>query len=252
MKKLVLFMLALIFTMGAIAQDIIIRKDGSETKAKVIEIDSQNIKYKRFENHEGPTYTEPKSDILKIRYQNGTEDSFAPEKITPKADKKFPKLINSKSNVRYACILETGFAISMQTKNTKLGLGYGVTLSQGIAFNQKHFASIGVGFEGEGYIDGNGPYGYIPIFANYRYTLKDNQITPFVSVSAGWRAAVTKTKEINGGLWSNISVGVRFGKLVASIGTFAKTYQYKENINNISHKDTYANLGIMFNIGFSF
>lgn len=251
MKNIVLsFILSLCFISGIMAQDIIVRKDGSETKAKVLEINSNNIKYKRFDNLEGPLYTEPKSDITKIKYQNGTEDIFVPQKIETKAEKSIPKLINSKKNVRYAGIAETGFGLGMQTKETKMALSYMVTLTQGALIDNADFVGVGFGIEGEGYIDARGPYGYIPIYGNYRHYFKHNQLSSFVSLSAGWRAPITKVKEINGGLWSNIAVGIRFGKLTASAGTYVKTYQYKNTAKN--NKDTFTNLGLMFNIGFSF
>ena len=248
MKKILFLIILLIAANGIAAQDIITRKDGSETKAKVTEIGAKDIKYKRFDNLKGPEYTEPREKILKIKYENGTEDYFTPQKNTPKAEKIIPKLINPNKNVRYAGIVETGFAVGMQTKKTKLGMDYTATFTQGVSINEKHFVGIGVGFEAEGYIDGNGPYGYIPVYANYRHTFKDAQISPFMSVSAGYRAAVTKTSEINGGLWSNISVGVQFGKLLASLGTFAKMYSH----NNVPNNDNYANLGVMFNVGIRF
>lgn len=58
------------------AQDIITKKDGTDIKAKITEVNASEIKYKRFDNLEGPTYTMNKADILLVRYENGTNDVF--------------------------------------------------------------------------------------------------------------------------------------------------------------------------------
>ena len=49
---------------------------------KVIEIEDFKVKYRKFENLEGPLYSVFKNEILSIHYSNGTRDSFnvaAPE-----------------------------------------------------------------------------------------------------------------------------------------------------------------------------
>ncbi len=58
------------------AQDIITKKDGTDISAKVLEVTTTVIKYKRFENQNGPIISVKKSDILMIRYENGTKDVF--------------------------------------------------------------------------------------------------------------------------------------------------------------------------------
>ena len=58
------------------SQDMITTKSGEDIKAKVLEITFHEVKYKKAENIEGPTYTISKSDILLIRYENGSKDIF--------------------------------------------------------------------------------------------------------------------------------------------------------------------------------
>lgn len=60
----------------AIAQDVIIFKNGEEKNVKVIEILPTEIKYKNFENLDGPLYAEEKAKIFMIRYENGQKDVF--------------------------------------------------------------------------------------------------------------------------------------------------------------------------------
>lgn len=75
MKKIFL-LLTLISTLAIYSQDVIILTDGDEIKAKVTEILSNDIKYKKASNLTGPTYTIAKSKVFMIRYQSGDKDVF--------------------------------------------------------------------------------------------------------------------------------------------------------------------------------
>jgi len=75
------------------AQDIIIMKDGSETQAIVIEVGIDEVRYKRFDNQEGPDYLLRKSDIFMIRYENGSKDVFNTiVSLTPEVERQLPVL----------------------------------------------------------------------------------------------------------------------------------------------------------------
>ncbi len=58
------------------AQDVIVKKDGSTILSKVLEVNTSDIKYKKFSNLKGPTYTINKSEIMSINYENGDKDDF--------------------------------------------------------------------------------------------------------------------------------------------------------------------------------
>ncbi|MCL2168253.1 MAG: WG repeat-containing protein [Lentimicrobiaceae bacterium] len=58
------------------AYDIILLKDGNEIKAIITEITPTEIKYKAFENSNGPTITLWKKDVFVINYANGTREIF--------------------------------------------------------------------------------------------------------------------------------------------------------------------------------
>ena len=75
MKQFFLFLL-LLCSASISAQDIIVKKDGSTILSKVIEIGSTEIKYKKFSNLNGPTYSITKVEILSINYENGEKESF--------------------------------------------------------------------------------------------------------------------------------------------------------------------------------
>jgi len=57
--------------------DIIILRNGNEIKAKITEIGINEIKYKKCDYTEGPTYTVQKSEVFMIKYPNGTKDVFS-------------------------------------------------------------------------------------------------------------------------------------------------------------------------------
>lgn len=56
------------------AQDTIVLKNGTEIKAKVLEVSPGQIKYRRQDNLDGPLYTAGTADVLLINYANGTKD----------------------------------------------------------------------------------------------------------------------------------------------------------------------------------
>lgn len=59
-------------------QDVLVKKSGEEIKGIVIEVGIREIRYKHFDNLQGPDYVVEKSEIALIRYENKTEERFAP------------------------------------------------------------------------------------------------------------------------------------------------------------------------------
>jgi len=77
MRNLFFIAIALFGGVGsALAQDTIVLKNNSEISAIVQEVGIDNVKYKKFENPNGPNYVLLQSDILMIKYENGTQDIF--------------------------------------------------------------------------------------------------------------------------------------------------------------------------------
>ena len=78
MKTLRLFMLtaAIMCSLVANAQDVIVKNDGSTITSKVMEITGTEIKYKKYSNLKGPTYTINKTDVNYINYENGERENF--------------------------------------------------------------------------------------------------------------------------------------------------------------------------------
>jgi hypothetical protein len=64
------------------AQDLLTKKNGEDISAKILEVDITEIKYKKFDDLNGPIFTILKSEVLLIRYENGTKDIFVDEEKT--------------------------------------------------------------------------------------------------------------------------------------------------------------------------
>jgi hypothetical protein len=58
------------------AQDVIVKKDGNTILSKILEIGTKEIKYKKFNNQSGPTYTIEKENVSRINFENGTTETF--------------------------------------------------------------------------------------------------------------------------------------------------------------------------------
>lgn len=81
MKRNLLLILLLTVSFSALAQDIITKKDGTDILARILEVTTSEVKYKKFSNPDGPVYFLPKSDILIVRYENGENEIFQNSQI---------------------------------------------------------------------------------------------------------------------------------------------------------------------------
>jgi len=84
--KFVLFILQLIiiclFSHAAKAQDKIIKTDSTIIEAKISEIGTKDIQYRKFNNLTGPVYIIARSDVHQIVFENGEQEVFNPLKRT--------------------------------------------------------------------------------------------------------------------------------------------------------------------------
>ncbi len=103
------------------AQDIIYLNNGVKVEANVKELNVVSIKYKNFNNPDGPTYVVNRQDVLLIQYQNGTVEVINnnPTPVTPsKAETLVPKKEIQKKGVYDShymnknCIYFNGLALT--------------------------------------------------------------------------------------------------------------------------------------------
>ena len=83
MKKISLLLIFTFFTSSFFAQDTIFKRNNDKVIAKITEITTTEIKYKRFDNQDGPLYVDRKGEIAMISYSNGMKEKFEEEKIIP-------------------------------------------------------------------------------------------------------------------------------------------------------------------------
>lgn len=76
MRNLKLLIVLLFIGNGLFSQDTIILGNQEKILAKIIEINSSNIKYKKSNNVDGPDYLESKSNIKLIKYASGFVDTI--------------------------------------------------------------------------------------------------------------------------------------------------------------------------------
>lgn len=105
MKNLLFSMMLLVAT-SAFAQDVLEKRDGSTLLVKVVEITSNDVKYKEFSNTDGPIHTMDIDDILSLSYENGEKETFI-SKSAPE----------EQEQVKQTCILRTGTAIPLRIAN---------------------------------------------------------------------------------------------------------------------------------------
>lgn len=77
MKKVLFVLMFLASTFVASAQDVVVKKDGSTILSKIVEIGTTEIKYKKWNNQNGPMYTIAKAEVQSINYENGEEEIFS-------------------------------------------------------------------------------------------------------------------------------------------------------------------------------
>ena len=78
MKKLLFILFFFVAVKSVYSQDLIIKKNGDEIKSKVLEVALNIIKYKKYDNLNGPTFEILKSEVFIIKYENGTKDIINP------------------------------------------------------------------------------------------------------------------------------------------------------------------------------
>lgn len=74
--KIYITFLILLFFNSASAQDLIILQSGEEVEAKVIEVGTEEIKYYKTANLNGPIYALKRSEVFLIKYESGHKEIF--------------------------------------------------------------------------------------------------------------------------------------------------------------------------------
>lgn len=98
MRKLLLtLILALSASVYASAHDVIVKLNGEQIQAMVIEVSDSTVKFKRMDDPNGPVYVFNTSDIQYISYENGRVEVYNEARPEPKE----PKYYAQRYDVRY-------------------------------------------------------------------------------------------------------------------------------------------------------
>jgi hypothetical protein len=78
MKRISLLLVVVLCLAGlrVVAQDRMYKKNGEIIEIKLLRLSSTEITFKKFDNLDGPEYSIPKGDVVRIRYANGSSDVF--------------------------------------------------------------------------------------------------------------------------------------------------------------------------------
>ena len=137
-KGFFILILVVVFGIIANAQDVITLKNGTDINAFVQKVGDVEIEYKKFENPNGPNYTLKKTEILIIRYANGSKDIFTEE------EKPIVKIQEDKAIVKIRGIIITHDGKKIEANDIKIGSEVVRYKNyQGIAYLEKiYIASI--------------------------------------------------------------------------------------------------------------
>ncbi|MDE5560540.1 MAG: hypothetical protein K2J00_01870 [Bacteroidaceae bacterium] len=76
MKKILFVAAMAVSSLSMSAQDILVRKGGDVENVKVLEVTPTEVKFKKFNNQNGPTFTERRSNLISVKYENGEVQKF--------------------------------------------------------------------------------------------------------------------------------------------------------------------------------
>jgi hypothetical protein len=98
MKKLLVTITMLCISIFSFGQDKIVKRDFKEILCKVSEIGTTEIKYKKADNLDGPIYSVKKSEVLKIVFENGSEEKFEKNELSvvPGSNRNYKRAITTR------------------------------------------------------------------------------------------------------------------------------------------------------------
>jgi hypothetical protein len=88
MKQILLLLLITILSTVIYAQDVIVKRDGTEIESKIIKVYEEEIHYKRYNNQDGPTYIINITSLKEVKYENGDIETYVEERqaVAPKGN----------------------------------------------------------------------------------------------------------------------------------------------------------------------
>jgi hypothetical protein len=139
MKRLIFSVLLAITSFSTLfAQDIIYKNDGSKISALIKEVNSDQIKYVRYDNQNGPTYIINLSLVKEIQYENGAVEKINSNRQTQSKNSSLSRQpYKFQRNIIYYHLIDVlylDFTLSYEhiLENRKVG----IQIPVGIGYNQ--------------------------------------------------------------------------------------------------------------------
>ncbi len=200
MKKIVLLLIGMMSASVCQAQDVLTKRNGDEVLVKVQEISPDAVKYKRFDNPDGPLISIAKHEVFMIRYENGTKEVFNPAPPQQPA----ARYNQGQANLKLAGP-RVGFTILSQKYSDNIREEYGTDVNS-------FMTQFGWQFETRVFTLDNGTSGlfeFVPLVGG----LEQGKFLPSLSALIGIRGA----KGLEFGVGPNVSLAG--AGLVMAVGT---------------------------------
>jgi len=264
MKKSLLLLFLFLCPALASAQDVIVKKDGSTIISKVLEITSTEVKYKKFSNLEGPTYTLLKSEIQGINYENGEKETFTQD---PRIEPAQEMSDDSDDNNRVPDRMHMGIRAG-----SSLGVGEagGIFFVQGgLGFDYQIakiplFLETGVQYMNKGQLDYEHPRDnyidyyrsieenhcfFVPALVSYHINVGPNLfLQPFAGLTVGFSGTRLFFDSA-----VRLGFGFNFGRLYSNIGfDIGITPHETENHSSNWYREHWYNHNFFFTVGYNF
>ena len=209
------------------AQDIIVKKDGQEIESKVIEISPVEIKYKIYNNLEGPIYSINKDELVFIRYESGEKETFSYKTKTQNIEDKETKnkynkieISNIEHSFHFGAVVPMGdfadddiFDDDSGFAATGVGIGYEFIYpltEEGLGL----FAGIDLNYNGiQKGVEDDFEDLYEDLYGGYDIEIKDIKLFKYfnIPISAGLNYTYKADDKIS--LYGNIGFVVNFLKM---------------------------------------
>lgn len=132
------------------AQDKIVKADGTEVLCVVKEIGTTEIKYVKADNLNGPMYTIKKSEVIKIIFENGTEEIFDQNSLSviPAKNRNYKRAITTRPFAPLMGHLSLGYQQALTPSRAFIAeIGFiGVHIGDGLSYNHATGAYGRIGF----------------------------------------------------------------------------------------------------------
>ncbi|MBE6332979.1 MAG: hypothetical protein E7070_11915 [Bacteroidales bacterium] len=184
-QKLILTILFSSAYLCASAQDVIVLRSGEIITCKVEEVTTQSIKYRKADNPGGPLYVNQKSEIISLRYANGTQEVLN----TATADNAIghnDEHLNPADDDAYSYKFRPEVRALFDPRVGHVDGGGGMQFVAGIQVGSRLKIGPGVGLQWHNFYDDEVYSFGAPIFLQARYDLTTSLIAPYIIGQVGY------------------------------------------------------------------